>query len=61
MSFADDMGITDYNITGEPNMLNPIIHQLGLYKKSPIDREVWERKEAYIRFANRSFEKGGEK
>ncbi len=45
MSYADDNGLTDYEITGDPNMLSPIIRRLGLYKRSVIDKEVWAERE----------------
>lgn len=49
MSFADDNGLTDYYITGDPNMLSPIIRKTGMYKRSVIDIEVWAEREKQLK------------
>ena len=45
MSFADDYGLTDYDIMGDPVMLNKAIRKTGMYKRSVIDQEVWAERD----------------
>lgn len=45
MSFADDYGLTDYEITGNADMLSPVIRKTGMYRRSVIDQEVWAERD----------------
>jgi hypothetical protein len=45
VSLKDDYGWTDYDITGDPNMLQSDYRKLVLYPKSILDQDVWKKRE----------------